>query len=756
MTSQSSFIDPALSGRQSAPQQRPRKRAQVARACDECRMRRTKCDNKVPCSKCAIKGLDCSNSGVPKASTLSEARDEIAWLKQRVQQLEAQLDRKRNDDKSNNNSEHLPTPTNSSPSGSQDPLSVVADTNYTELKKFPGGIQFRTARSSNDAWFGPSSSYFFVQRLSAYLNLKLSQSFPPHQLLPISAKENKLLDQPPDGDEREEDLLRRPTPLTKEVSTPGVYLSLIQEEYFINFFWQTYHTSQFPIIDEAHFKKHYQSLWVTGGTERRPSALVDIVIAMCMQYYLSTLPSESQGMLVEGKDAMVAGRWHYWRGQTLLTHELESPSISTLQCHLLCALYLCGGSFHNRMENAVSLAVRTAYTLGLHLDPPSNMPERDREIRRRLWWAVYLMDSKAGMKLGRPFMLHDSYVMPCLPNDSLEAAAISGSTFAPIGDNATWLSFNLYQTTLYMAVRAAYTSFYDRILHMQHEQSLWEEDGALHASAETLSRQTQRLQQWADSVPEALRSKRLNNGTPFSTDGTSLVIEQFAPVWLQRQRLLLELTYHHLCVNLYRPIISFSTRPPPGGLVEEMAVRCAKHAIMLSKITQQVLAETSILDGWNEAYYCQWNSAMTLIGFLVVYPHASLATCCRFAIDLALSVFDNFGAKFAIARNAAKIVRDLFEKIDALAQTSQLQHESSSSNFSTTDFMDVTSDDLSPDLLIDQPFISNPIFENIYPHEQIDASDFNFFDMAVDIDFWNDLDNLWPEIDAMAKYQVPS
>lgn len=745
MENQSSVVDPSLSGRQTAPQ-RPRKRAQVARACDECRMRRTKCDNKVPCSKCSIKGLNCSNSGVPKASTLSEARDEIAWLKQRVQQLEAQIHRQRND------AANLATPTNSSPSGSQDAHYTAADPIPAAFKRFPGGIQFRAARSPNDAWFGPSSSYFFVQRLGAYLNLKLSQSFPAHQLLPISAKENKLLDRPVNGgDDGIEDFLRHPMSLAKGNATPGVYLSLVQEEYFINFFWQTHHTSLFPIIDEAHFKKHYQSLWVTGGTERKPSALVDIIIAMCMQYYLSTLPLESQGTLVEGKDAMVAGRWHYWRGQTWLTHELESPSISTLQCHLLCAIYLCGGSFHNRMENSVSLSVRTAFTLGLHLDPPSNMPERDREMRRRLWWAVYLMDSKAGMKLGRPFMVHDSYVMPCLPSDSLETAAISGSTFAPIGDNATWLSFNLYQTTLYMAVRAAYTSFYDGILHLQHDQSIWDDPGILQASAEALARHTQRLQQWVNSVPEPLKSKRCNNGTPFSTDGTSISFEQFAPVWLQRQRLLLELTYHHLSVNFYRPIISFVTRLPPGSLVEEMALRCANHAIMLSKITQQVLAETSILDGWHEAYYCQWNSAMTLIGFVIVYPHTSLATEARVAIDLALSVFDNFGAKFAIARNASRIVRDLCEKIDTLARTNQLQHVST--NDFMTDLMEATSDP-SHDMLIDQSFVSNPMFENIYPHEQIEVSDFNFFDMAVDIDFWNDLDTLWPENYALAHNQI--
>jgi hypothetical protein len=602
MTVKSTSIYPGLLEHQAAAPQRLPKRAQVARACDGCRLRRTKCDNEVPCSKCTIKGLDCSNSGVPKASTLSEARDEIAGLKERVQQLEAQIDRQRS-----NNNNKLNTPIHSPPSASQEWRSKANDAHYTALKRFPRGIQFRPGRSPNEAWFGISSSYCFVQRLSVSLNCRLSQPLPTHHLLPVSAKEDKLLDEPvTDGNEGLNGLLYQHTSFTKETSVSGVYLSLIQEEYFINFYWQTFHTSIFPILNEMHFKQHYQSLWMMGSTTRKPSALVDIVIAMCMQYYLCTLPSESQGILGEGKDAMVAGRWHYWRGQTLLTHELESPSISTLQCHLLCAIYLCGGSFQNRMENSVSLAMRAAYTLGLHIDPPSTMPDPDREMRRRLWWTVFLMDTKSGMKLGRPFMLHDSYVMPCLPSDSIEIAAISGSTFTPIGENVTWLSFNLYHTKLYLAVRAAYVSF-EEIFHLQYDETIWDDPIILQASAEALALHMQCLQGWVDSVPEPLRMKRRDGGTPFSTDGTYPMTEQFAPIWLQRQRLLLELSYHHLSVNLYRPLISFTFLPPPGSILEVIVMQCAKHAMMLSKITQHMMAETSLLDGWHEAYYCQWN-----------------------------------------------------------------------------------------------------------------------------------------------------
>ena len=728
---------PGLPGYQVAP--RRQKRVQVARACDECRLRRRKCDNKVPCSNCTAKARTCSNSGAPKASTLTQASEEIEWLKQRVQQLEAELEQRSNE------GNNLPTPTGSSSSPPQVFSSArnfeIADSG--DLKKYWGGIQLRPARSSNDTWLGPSSLHSFIQRLSAFLSLNLRQTHSANKLFPISASDNKLLDRPAGPDI---DPVRRLVS-TGKLSTAGVYLNPIQEEYFINFFWQTYHTSLFPILDETQFKKHYQSLWVSGGKERKPSALVDVIIAMCMQYGISALPSDTQGLLVEGKDALVAGRWHFWRGQTLLTYELESPSLSTLQCHLLCSVYLCGGSFHNMLDNSIGQAVRTAYALGLHLDPSPSMPEQDREMRRRLWWAVYLMDSKAGMKLGRPFMLRDTHVMPYLPSDSFEAARMSGSAFAPIGDNSTWLSFNLHQTELYIKARAAYTSFYDQELHLRDGQAIWDHSHALQASAEVLFPHIQILQEWSDSLPEALKLKRQNNGNPLSTDGTRLLIEQFAPLWLQRQRVLLEHSYHHLSINLYRPLISFSSKPSPGSRAEEIAMRCASHAIMLSKITQQVLADTSILDGWHEAFHCQWNAAMTLIGFLMVYPDASLTIEARNAIDLAVAVFDNFGAKFAVAANAAKIMRDLCTKVDFLAKHNQSQRDSL--NGLQTISMDGS---IPQDLSFDSSPSSTLRDWSSYANEPT-APDLSLFDMAVDVDFWNNLDALWPEADNLSQYQ---
>lgn len=95
-------------------------------------------------------------------------------------------------------------------------------------------------------------------------------------------------------------------------------------------------------------------------------------------------------------------------------------------------------------------------------------------------------------------------------------------------------------------------------------------------------------------------------------------------------------------------------------------MRCIAHAVLLTKITHQVLQETSILNGWHEAFYFQWNAAMTLIGAIMVSPFSSVACDIKSALALAVSVFENFGARMPVAANAMKIIRCLLRKVEIL------------------------------------------------------------------------------------------
>lgn len=302
--------------------------------------------------------------------------------------------------------------------------------------------------------------------------------------------------------------------------------------------------------------------------------------------------------------------------------------------------------------------------LGLHLEPPQTLPLRERELRKRLWWVAHILEGKMSIKLGRSFLLHDSSATCSLPADDREIAMLSSSSFAPLGKNVTWLTPTLHNIKLMIAVRTAYISIYSEF-----------PDNFSTCIPFFITRL---LEDWLKDVPDALKTKRQNDGIPFSTDQSPLQIENFTPSWLQRQRLLLELTYHHLCANLCRFSICFAladTAPP--RVADEASVKCAAHAMALTHMMHQVVLSTSIFAGWNEVFQWQWNAAMTLVGFVLAFPHDNSVWMARSALDLSIAVFQNDGGSFTVASSAGTVMSDLCQKVDLFMEQSgrQLKQE---------------------------------------------------------------------------------
>ncbi|KAJ6144228.1 hypothetical protein N7470_008123, partial [Penicillium chermesinum] len=490
--------------------------------------------------------------------------------------------------------------------------------NETAVQMRWEGIEVGTARSPNASWYGASSLFYFIGRMNKYLSSTLIETQDTDQIV-LHNTTNTLLE----GSNN----------INLNLANPGhqsgarridEFLSPTQEEYFIDLFWKSYHTSLFPIIHETEFMDHYRSLWSETGDSRRPCALVDIVIALCMQYGASTLATVRQQPFIEG-DTRIAGRWYYRRSQCIVSYQLESPTIWTVQCLCLTAIYLCNGSFQNMSADACGAAVRAAYTAGLHIDPPATMHESERQLRRRLWWALYELDSKVGMKLGRPFSTQRALNEPKLPDDNPEAALQSGSRFTPLGEIRHGLLF---------------------IMTVPPDQTMYDDPAALESQAQEAGWQP-----------------------PYSIDASRLEIEQFAPQWLQRQRINLELIYHTVCINLYRPFICFIPPEMKRRLPRQLAQKSALHAITHTNIMHQVLTTTTILTGWHEAFQWQWNASMTFVGFTLACPAGALACDAVGVIDMSIAIFDKFGEYFTVAKSAAGILRGIKPKVNLRLQS---------------------------------------------------------------------------------------
>ncbi len=557
----------------------------------------------------------------------------------------------------------LPTPSESSssvghnPAGSDKPLEVESVSRQWE------GYYVSSGRSDQQAYYGPSSMFYFMSRIGAYLGTVLSQPFADQSIQLRGV--NKPI---PTGLETSGDTTNNGA--VHKASVPQINLPRVQEEYFISLFWESWYCSM-PIIDEGEFRRHYVSLWEPSRQQRKQSALVDIILALSLQYGMACVPRDTSNTDVRSGDATLAGRWYYRRCQSLLALEQENPSILTVQCHIYSSAYLCCASFQNMAHTTIALAVRTAQILGLHLEPPSRIPLGEKELRKRIWWVLLTLESKACMKLGRPFSAEPSQTTVALPLEDLEAASLLGGLLGSHGSGVTWLTYLVECQKLIYAASEIYRSLYANfsiVLSRQGIDSPYKDPKVLEICAEFLTSRMYVLQDWLSKLPHGMIIPRRGSGSPYSIDRTPLEIDVTSPLWLLRQRIWLELLYHTMSLNLYRPFITFG---PSLGTYTPVAGKCAvasiNHALAHTHIMHQVLSETDLLTGWQESFQWQWNATVTIIGFVLAYPIGPSTPAARKGLDEAIAIFEIFERSFANASCAITVTREMACKADMLA-----------------------------------------------------------------------------------------
>jgi len=456
-------------------------------------------------------------------------------------------------------------------------------------------------------------------------------------------------------------------------SESEILLTRNQEAYFLALFWQSYHCTM-PILNEVEFRECYESLWSSQSPSlgRKASPPVDIMLALCMQYGLALVPrNEGPQTSVpdfDSEDSSIAGRSLYRRCQTLLSSTMEAPSVLTLQCQIFSAIYLRNASFVNMSHNMLASAIRTAQVLGLHQDFRASSSRTQKEFHRRLWWVLYILESLACMDLGRPWLTQLSQVQCAPSSDDQELATLSGPSLVPKAEAITWLSFHNQHLKLILAAQAVYAASegrVTRVLRAGNEENFHSNAQKLEGLAGSLISSLACLREWAQDVPDALKVERKDGGKPLSTDRSIVQIDLEAPQWLQRQQLLLELTYHHLMMTLYRPFINFKqVQSLSIPLSNSNSISSLNHAIAITNIMSQVLKSSDVLNGWYEAYQIQWNATLTMVGFIFANPVCPPTPTARRALNSAIEVFVSFCSSFAIAASATIIARDLTAKVD--------------------------------------------------------------------------------------------
>lgn len=169
----------------------------------------------------------------------------------------------------------------------------------------------------------------------------------------------------------------------------GYVRTQLLDAYFSN-----YHTS-YPFVHEPTFRAQHAEL-IRKPDIRSWNILVSTILA------IGAWSLDNKGYAI---DEQLSGQV-----TTLLEDSLifESANLTLIQALVLLSNYSQKRNRPNTGWNYLGIAVRMALSLGLHREFPQwDLSLLQREMRRRVWWGLFIFDSGASTTFGRTILLPD-------------------------------------------------------------------------------------------------------------------------------------------------------------------------------------------------------------------------------------------------------------------------------------------------------------------------------------------------------------
>jgi mannosyl-oligosaccharide alpha-1,2-mannosidase len=183
-------------------------------------------------------------------------------------------------------------------------------------------------------------------------------------------------------------------------------LTRVAVENLIDAFFALYH-STFPIVHEPTFRAQYE------GSLPRPDKDKWNLLANI----LAALGSFASSSSADATDLPIFQAVQ----KSLFAENLEVGTLTLVQAFGLSANYLQKRNKPNSGYNYGGLALRLAIGLGLHKEfEGATVSPLQREIRRRVWWCLCVLDVGATITYGRPLNWPQAGVEAALPRNIYE------------------------------------------------------------------------------------------------------------------------------------------------------------------------------------------------------------------------------------------------------------------------------------------------------------------------------------------------
>ncbi|KGO65653.1 Transcription factor, fungi [Penicillium italicum] len=193
----------------------------------------------------------------------------------------------------------------------------------------------------------------------------------------------------------------------------------------------------FPIIGKAIFLNQYRSFYANPNVRpgKRWIIVLNLVFAIATRH--SVLIDQPQPNC-DDHQTYFARAWKLNVGSILLHH----PDLQQAQVEGLTAFYLLSAGQVNRSWRLIGIAIRSAVTMGLNIRSESESTTHfSKELRYRVWWALFMLDIVLCEMIGRPPSTRDIFCSTPLPVPFAEEDFLDKRVAQVITDQRTRSAF---------------------------------------------------------------------------------------------------------------------------------------------------------------------------------------------------------------------------------------------------------------------------------------------------------------------------
>ncbi|KAF3385391.1 hypothetical protein F1880_002743 [Penicillium rolfsii] len=164
-------------------------------------------------------------------------------------------------------------------------------------------------------------------------------------------------------------------------------------------------TDTFFYFDQAQVTSELDEFYTNPSSSLRydPSFIGLAMATFALASQWTTLERPEGSDVIRNRESSDLGRLFYYHAKNLMPDILERSCLRSIQAPFVLGVYLMPASAIGSSYVYMGIALRKALTFDLHLNlEDQGVDEREKEVRRRLWWSIYSLERCTTVKLNRP------------------------------------------------------------------------------------------------------------------------------------------------------------------------------------------------------------------------------------------------------------------------------------------------------------------------------------------------------------------